>query len=183
MIPIFVAFAVYYSLSVKAGHPQEFLRWSAIAIFTIAAASDAIDGILARKYNQASRLGAFLDPLADKCLLLFGITTLAVFPWGPDDWRLPPWFLILVYTRDIIIVGGLWILHHYKAQVKINPHWSGKICTVTQMIALGWVMLKWVPFSPIYPTILASIFTFWSGVTYFLIGLHLIRQVPCSQQQ
>lgn len=178
LIPVFVALAIYYSLSVKSEAPNETLRWGAVLVFTIAAASDALDGLLARKLNQFSKLGAFLDPLADKCLLLFGITTLAVFPWGADDWRLPPWFLILVYTRDIIIVGGLWILHHYQTNVKIRPHWSGKVCTVTQMIALGWVMLKWVPFSPIYPAILAAIFTLWSGIAYFLVGLKLIRQVP-----
>ena len=46
------------------------------------------------------------------------------------------------------------------------------------MIALGWVMLKWVPFSPLYPAILAAIFTTWSGISYFQLGLRLIRKVP-----
>jgi CDP-diacylglycerol--glycerol-3-phosphate 3-phosphatidyltransferase len=153
-----------------------------VTIFIIASLSDALDGYLARKLQQFSRLGAFLDPLADKCLLLFALTTLAVFPWGPEGWRLPPWFIVLVVTRDIIIVGGLWILHHYETGVKIKPHWSGKVCTVTQMIALGWVMLKWVPFSPLYPAILASIFTIWSGVSYFQLGLTLIRKVPAAHE-
>ncbi|MEM9081856.1 MAG: CDP-diacylglycerol--glycerol-3-phosphate 3-phosphatidyltransferase [Verrucomicrobiota bacterium] len=181
-IPIFVTLAIYYSLSIKNGTPNEILRWSAVIIFTLASVSDALDGYLARKLNQFSKLGAFLDPLADKCLLLFALTTLAVFPWGPDDWRLPPWFIILVVTRDIIIVGGLWILHHYQTGVKIKPHWTGKVCTVTQMIALGWIMLKWVPFSPIYPAILAGIFTAWSGVEYFRLGLRLITNIPAAKE-
>ena len=46
------------------------------------------------------------------------------------------------------------------------------------MIALGWVMLKWVPFSPLYPALLAALFTAWSGVSYFQLGLRLIRKVP-----
>ncbi len=178
LIPVFVTLAIAYSIGVKQSISNEVLRWSAVAIFTIASLSDALDGYLARKLEQFSRLGAFLDPLADKCLLLFALTTLAVFPWGPDGWQLPAWFIILVVIRDIIIVGGLWILHHYQTGVKIQPHWSGKVCTVTQMIALGWVMLKWVPFSPLYPAILASVFTIWSGVAYFMIGLRLIRKVP-----
>lgn len=178
LIPVFVTVAIYYSLGVKSGDPNEALRWTAVSIFIIASLSDALDGYLARKLNQFSKLGSFLDPLADKCLLLFALTTLAVFPWGPDGWQLPPWFIILVVTRDIIIVGGLWILHHYQTGVKIKPHWSGKVCTVTQMIALGWVMLKWVPFSPLYPAILAAIFTTWSGISYFQLGLRLIRKVP-----
>jgi len=178
LIPVFVTLAIYYSLGVKAGEANETLRWLAVIVFTIAAASDALDGYLARKLNQYSKLGAFLDPLADKCLLLFALTTLAVFPWGPDGWQLPPWFIILIVTRDIIIVGGLWILHHFQTGVKIKPHWTGKVCTVTQMIALGWVMLKWVPISPLYPALLASVFTVWSGVAYFRLGLTLIRKVP-----
>ncbi len=178
LIPVFVTTSIYYSYSVQDKQPLEILRWSAVGIFIIASLSDALDGYLARRLNQFSKLGAFLDPLADKCLLLFALTTLAVFPWGLEGWRLPPWFIVLVVTRDIIIVGGLWILHHYQTGVRIKPHWTGKVCTVTQMIALGWVMLKWVPFSPLYPAILASIFTVWSGVSYFQLGLRLIRKVP-----
>ena len=178
LIPVFVTLAIYYSLSVKSGEANESLRWLAVVTFTVAAVSDALDGYLARKLNQYSKLGAFLDPLADKCLLLFALTTLAVFPWGPDGWQLPPWFIILIVTRDIIIVGGLWILHHFQTGVKIQPHWTGKVCTVTQMIALGWVMLKWVPISPIYPALLAAVFTVWSGVAYFQLGLTLLRKVP-----
>ncbi|MDQ8191045.1 CDP-diacylglycerol--glycerol-3-phosphate 3-phosphatidyltransferase [Roseibacillus persicicus] len=181
-IPFFVALAICYSLSVKDGVADETLRWSAVAIFIIASVSDALDGYLARKLKQFSKLGAFLDPLADKCLLLFALTTLAVFPWGPEGWRLPVWFIVLVVVRDIIIVGGLWILHHYQTGVQIKPHWSGKVCTVTQMIALGWVMLKWVPFSPLYPAVLASIFTIWSGVSYFQLGLTLIRKAPSNHE-
>ncbi|MDP0492493.1 MAG: CDP-diacylglycerol--glycerol-3-phosphate 3-phosphatidyltransferase [Verrucomicrobiota bacterium JB023] len=178
LIPVFVTLAIYYSLSWADGQPNEALRWLAVATYVVASLSDALDGYLARKLDQRSKLGAFLDPLADKCLFLFALTTLAVFPWGPEDWRLPPWFIIIIVTRDVIIVGGLWILHHYQTGVKIKPHWSGKVCTVTQMFALGWVMLKWVPFSPLYPAILATVFTVWSGIAYFKHGLELMRDSP-----
>ncbi|MBK1834652.1 CDP-diacylglycerol--glycerol-3-phosphate 3-phosphatidyltransferase [Roseibacillus ishigakijimensis] len=176
LIPVFVTAAILYSQSVTSGTPQENLRWLAVGVFVLASLSDALDGFLARKLNQFSKLGAFLDPLADKCLLLFALTTLAVFPWGPAGWQLPPWFIILVVARDIVIVGGLWILHQQKTAVKIHPHWTGKVCTVTQMFALGWVMLKWVPFSPLYPALLASLFTLWSGVAYFRLGLTLLQE-------
>ncbi len=65
--------------------------------------------------------------------------------------------------RDIIIIVGISILHYVNSCVPIRPHWTGKVCTVTQMILLGWVMLKIIPFSPLYPTIAAAIFTVWSG--------------------
>ena len=79
-------------------------------------------------------------------------------------------------ARDIIIIVGIWILHYFNSHVPIKPHWSGKVCTFTQMLLLGWVMLKVIPFSPIYPTILATIFTIWSGIEYFRQGLHMLNE-------
>ena len=78
MIPFFVLMALYYGRSVSRGQPEEWMRASAIAIFVIAAASDGIDGYIARRYNQMSRLGTVLDPIADKGLLLAGVITLSV---------------------------------------------------------------------------------------------------------
>ncbi|MGJ8676765.1 MAG: CDP-diacylglycerol--glycerol-3-phosphate 3-phosphatidyltransferase [Akkermansiaceae bacterium] len=172
--PIFAVLAVYYGRSVAEGAPNEFLRWLAVGIFTAAAVSDGIDGYIARHYNQRSKFGAFMDPLADKTLLLTAIVFLTFIPWG-NNWHIPLWFTILMITRDIIIIVGICILHYLNKHVPIRPHWTGKICTVTQMILLGWVMLKIIPFSPIYPTIAATIFTIWSGTEYFRQGLHQLK--------
>ncbi|MGZ5504460.1 MAG: CDP-alcohol phosphatidyltransferase family protein, partial [Chthoniobacterales bacterium] len=70
LIPAFVTMAIYYGQSVQAGEPAEWMRFTAIAIFLIAAVSDGLDGYVARRYNQRSRLGVILDPIADKGLLL-----------------------------------------------------------------------------------------------------------------
>src|SRR5438552_15035820 len=77
MIPVFVALAIYYGESVRRGDPQEWQRFAAIIIFLLAAASDGLDGYVARRYNQRSQLGFILDPFADKGLLLIGIITLS----------------------------------------------------------------------------------------------------------
>ena len=174
LAPVFAVLAVYYGETVKAGTPDESLRWWAVGIFIIASLSDAVDGYLARRYDQKSKFGAFIDPFADKTLLLTGIVFLTFVPWG-EGWHIPIWFTALMIVRDIIIIGGIWILHYFNSHVPIRPHWSGKVCTATQMILLGWVMLKIIPLSPIYPTIIAAIFTIWSGIEYFLEGLRQLQ--------
>jgi len=78
MIPAFVLMAIYYGESIKRGQPLEWQRYTAIMIFLVAAASDGLDGYIARRYNQKSALGVILDPIADKGLLLSGIITLSI---------------------------------------------------------------------------------------------------------
>jgi Phosphatidylglycerophosphate synthase len=70
MIPVFVTLAIYYGESIQEGTPQDWMRFTAIAVFLIAAVSDGLDGFVARRYNQRSTLGAILDPIADKGLFL-----------------------------------------------------------------------------------------------------------------
>src|SRR5256886_13487588 len=85
MIPVFVALAIYYGESVRRGAPLEWQRFAAIIVFLLAAASDGLDGYVARRYNQRSRLGVILDPIADKGLLLSGIITLSITNWSQSD--------------------------------------------------------------------------------------------------
>ncbi len=181
LVPVFAYYAIYYGHSNRDGHPDESLRWIALSIFIIASASDALDGWIARRFNQRSKFGAFMDPLADKFLLLTGIMALTVVDWGPPGWRLPAWFSTIVVARDCIIIFGLWYLHSRKFKIHFAPHWSGKFSTVTQMIAIGWVMLKLVPLSPIYPSILAGIFTLWSAIIYIRQGLAIIRDQSAAR--
>ena len=133
LIPVFVMMALYYGRSVAAGAPEEWMRWTAIAVFVLAAASDGIDGYIARRYNQMSQLGVILDPIADKGLLLSGIITLTVSNW---QYEIPLWFPVLVISRDIIVVAGTVALHHFVGGVKVKPSWLGKTATVSQMVAI-----------------------------------------------
>jgi CDP-diacylglycerol--glycerol-3-phosphate 3-phosphatidyltransferase len=174
MVPVFAAFALAYGHSVRDGHPDETLRWWALGVFVTAAASDGIDGWVARHCNQISKLGAFLDPIADKSLLLAGVITLSIVDWGRDGWRLPAWFAVIVVLRDCVIIGGIRILWNHHREVTFAPHWTGKVCTVTQMFALGWVMLKVVPLTPAWPCALAAVFTVWSTIAYIRQGLRIL---------
>src|SRR5205814_9631027 len=125
MIPAFVTMAIYYGESIKRAEPLEWMRFTAIAIFLIAAVSDGLDGYVARHYNQRSSLGVILDPLADKGLRLSGIITLSISNWGdiePDYGRFPAWFPVLVISRDAVILVGALILSLLTGQAHAKPN-------------------------------------------------------------
>ncbi len=175
LVPVYAILALWYGQTVKSGHPDESLRWWALGVFVAAASSDGIDGWVARRFNQMSKFGAFIDPIADKALLLSGVITLSIVDWGKDNWHLPLWFAAIVILRDCIILGGIRILWNHRREVKFAPHWTGKVCTVTQMFAIGWVMLKVVDLSPVYPCIVAAVFTVWSSIAYIHQGWGILR--------
>jgi len=179
MIPAFVTMAIYYGQSIQRHDPLEWQRFTAIAIFLIAAVSDGLDGYIARRYKQRSALGAILDPIADKGLLLSGIITLSISNWSevdPDYGRFPAWFPVLVITRDAVILVGAVILHYFIGnKMRIKPSWSGKVATVCQMCAIAWVMLQ-LHFLPlIFVVFVAGIFTLISGVIYVMEGVRQLQ--------
>ncbi len=175
LVPVYVVLALLYGNSVKHGQPAENLRWWALGVYVAAAASDGIDGWVARRFNQMSKFGAFIDPIADKALLLSGVIVLSIVDWGKNGWSLPLWFAAVVILRDCIIIGGIRILWNHHRDVKFAPHWTGKVCTVTQMFAIGWVMLKVVDLSPVYPCIVAAVFTIWSSIAYIRQGWEILQ--------
>jgi cardiolipin synthase len=178
MIPAFVAMAIYYGESIERGEPLEWQRFAAIVIFLVASISDGLDGYVARHYKQRSRLGVILDPIADKGLLLSGIITLSISNWSkvdPDYGRFPIWFPVLVITRDAVILVGAVVLYLLNGKVDVKPNWTGKVATVLQMIAIGWVMLQF-RFVPLLLVVAcAGVFTFISGVVYVVDGIRQLQ--------
>ncbi|PYJ68630.1 MAG: hypothetical protein DME76_11715 [Verrucomicrobia bacterium] len=174
MIPAFVTMAIYYGQSIQRGAPLEWIRFSAIAIFLIAAISDGLDGYVARHYNQRSTLGVYLDPIADKGLLLSGIITLSISNWSeadPDYGRFPVWFPVLVISRDAILFVGAGILYLLVGKVQVKPNWTGKVATVLQMAAIAWVMLQ----LRLLVVIAAGFFTLISGILYVTNGVRQLQ--------
>ena len=178
MIPAFVTMAIYYGQSIQRGEPVEWQRYAAIVLFLVAAASDGLDGYVARRYNQRSTLGVVLDPIADKGLLLSGIITLSICNWSdtdPNYGRFPAWFPVLVISRDAVILVGSGILQLLNGTVKVRTSWTGKVATVLQMAALAWVMLQ-LRFLPlVYVVAAAGLFTFVSGVIYVMDGVRQLQ--------
>ncbi len=191
LIPVFVLMALYYGRSVAHGEPKEWMRYAAISIFVIAAASDGIDGYIARRYNQMSKLGVVLDPIADKGLLLAGIITLSVSNW---QYEFPLWFPVLVIARDMVIITGVLALHFINGEVRVRPSWMGKTATVAQMVAIGCAMLfstsAWrgrivgmeVAFLDL-PVIVAGFFTLISGLGYVREGIRLLQSKGHGEPQ
>jgi cardiolipin synthase len=99
----------------------------AFAVFVVAGVSDAVDGFLARRFNLRSELGALLDPLADKALLVSIFITLGV--WG----AIPRWIVILVVSRDIMIVSAVIVSWLFEKPVAMKPLMVSKLNTVAQV--------------------------------------------------
>lgn len=107
---------------------------AAFWIFVAAGLSDAVDGFIAKRLNQRSRLGALLDPLADKALLVSMFVTLGVAG------RLPNWLVIMVVFRDVMIIGGFLLITALAQTMKWEPLFVSKLNTALQ-IALIAVLL------------------------------------------
>jgi CDP-diacylglycerol--glycerol-3-phosphate 3-phosphatidyltransferase len=178
LIPLFVLMAIYYGESVQRGAPLEWQRYLAIVIFLVAAASDGVDGYVARRYNQRSALGVILDPIADKGLLLSGIITLSISNWSevdPEYGKFPLWFPVLVITRDVVILVGTAVLHLLIGKVRVKPSWTGKVATVLQMAAIAWVMLQLKTPPLFYIVVVAGLFTLVSGLIYVMEGVRQLQ--------
>jgi len=127
MIPL-VMIAMYLSKGVSG-----LWMWISLGLFVIASVTDFIDGQIARKCNQVSDFGKFLDPLADKLLTIAVMTVFC--EWG----RFPAWALMIVLTREFAVTG-LRLVAVGKGTV-IAAGWSGKVKTASTMIGLCAVLV------------------------------------------
>jgi cardiolipin synthase len=106
----------------------------AFLAFIAAGISDAVDGYLAKRLNQATELGAYLDPVADKALLVSIYVTLGLRE------HLPAWLVILVVSRDVLIVGGMLLAWLIGRPIQIRPLVVSKVNTVGQILLAGTVL-------------------------------------------
>jgi len=172
LIPLFVWLMLDYIRQYNSGEDREWERGIACVIFATAAISDGIDGYIARRYHQKTELGTFLDPLADKALLVSAMVLLSVrYHGGTPFEMLPLWFPVLVISRDLILLAGTVLIHMITGRVTARPRLVGKCATFFQMIALGWVMLRLQPAPHEWPVYTASFFTFVSGIWYIFDGI------------
>ncbi len=102
--------------------------WIAFVLFVAAGVSDAVDGYLAKRFKMTTELGAYLDPLADKALIVSIYLTLGI------NNLIPRWLVILVVSRDILIVGGIMLSWVMGSPLKIKPLLVSKLNTVAQIV-------------------------------------------------
>lgn len=155
MIPL-VMIAMYLSKGVSG-----LWMWISLGLFVIASVTDFIDGQIARKCNQVSDFGKFLDPLADKLLTIAVMTMFC--EWG----RFPAWALMLVLTREFAVTG-LRLVAAPKGRV-IAAAWSGKVKTASTMIGLIlWMLLPENTMVGLVVSAVIVVTTVYSGIEYFI---------------
>ena len=137
---------------------------SALVVFVLCVASDGLDGLTARMFNQKSKLGTYLDPLADKILLVAAFITLSVTGY------LPSWLTVLVIARDVMIMLGIFFLFFNHLDFKLKPSIISKLTTCLQFIAVLSVLSKdYLSFPSLFYLIvyyLTALFTISSGLHY-----------------
>jgi cardiolipin synthase len=146
------------------------MSW-ALSVFAVASITDGLDGYIARVYDLKTRLGSFLDPLADKLLLLTSYILLGILG------HLPIWLTYVVVARDMVILSGIIYLYLTNKQLEFSPTILGKITTFVQLFTILLLL-----FSDLYPGILyvlpslylINLFvTLVSGIHYFFVGFRM----------
>ena len=146
----------------------------ALMVFALAGISDGLDGLIARWLNQRTILGAYLDPVADKVLLMSAFVCLAILRIIPD------WLTVIVLTRDILILIGIAIFTLTEKKYRIRPSFVSK-CTTAAQILMVTVSLM-VPLLPGLRTgqqlmlWTTALLTTASGLHYVYIGMNILQQ-------
>jgi cardiolipin synthase len=160
LIPVFVTLLVYRKLGL------------ALVVFGAAALTDLLDGWVARSRGLSSRLGAFLDPLADKLLLIASFVTLTYLK------VLPFWITAVVFSRDLMLIVGALLIHMVGGRIYPRPTWAGKAATFFQILTVLAAMLSRyyrVPMGTSVILWLAAGFTIVSGLHYIWQGVHVLN--------
>ncbi|HIJ76449.1 MAG TPA: CDP-alcohol phosphatidyltransferase family protein [Deltaproteobacteria bacterium] len=147
---------------------------AAFIVFFIAGLTDALDGLLARVLDQKSRLGSYIDPVADKLLLVTAFFLL----WKIGE--IPFWLLLIIAGRDLVILCGFFVLYFSQVQFEVKPLVSSKLTTLFQLgtvfTLLGRSFLElsgWI-YSVLFVT--TAGFSILSGGQYLLKGLSLLKR-------
>jgi len=143
----------------------------ALLLFVMAALTDTLDGFIARLTNQKTVLGTFLDPLADKFLLVTSFILFSINGW------LPKWLTITVISRDIIVVTGWMLIYFITHTSTVRPTVTGKAAIAMQLILLCYVLLdiNMVSFPDLHDALIWStaVITIVSGLHYIYRGFKL----------
>lgn len=161
LVPVFVGFLLY-----------EYYDYALVTLL-VAAVTDGLDGAIARITDQRTRLGEYLDPLADKLLLMSAIVTLSVLHF------IPVWAVILVVSRDAILLTGTVLANLTEIDIDITPTWLGKGTTFAQICYVIMVILfatGRVSSESIIPFLsVMVILTTGSGVHYLFRGIQRLN--------
>ncbi len=120
-------------LKINESNHERIMRYTALCIFSFMCASDVLDGYMARVKKQITKLGSFLDPMADKLLIMCACILLASPQTAVDGFRLPKGVVVLVIGKDMLLLLGFVISYLITSQVRIVPVFIGKLGTFLQL--------------------------------------------------
>jgi cardiolipin synthase len=162
LVPLFLIAVIYGELAL------------ALGVFLVAAFTDLLDGFFARRLGQETRLGLYLDPAADKLLIITCYLALSFFGF------LPPWLAVVVFFKDLFMVIGVALLGVLGAQLTVFPTLWGKQTTFLQLLTLGTVLghqvfgAGGVLLDPLFA--LTGILTAFSGGHYIVKRMRLLPE-------
>jgi cardiolipin synthase len=168
LIPVFVSLLVYRKPGL------------ALIVFVTAALTDLLDGYVARRQGLQSRLGAFLDPMADKLLLVSSFVTLT---WLK---ALPFWIAAVVISRDLILMFGALVIHMAGGRIYPRPSRVGKIATFFQVLTvLTGLASRFVYVGGTLRAVmwLAAAFTIVSGLQYIVQGMRFLNAAHAAERE
>jgi len=161
LIPVFVILII-----------NKFFEW-ALVTFAVAGITDGIDGMVARITHKRTELGAYLDPIADKLLLMAAFVTLAIIE------IIPSWLTVIVITRDVIILVGFLVLLLTNYRPKIRPSLISKVNTDFQITTI--ILVLMARYNPIFQQLSTiaiygtTLFTIVSGSHYIYVGTRILN--------
>jgi len=168
LVPVFVTLLVYRKPGLAA------------LVFAMAAITDGLDGWVARRQGMQSRLGAFLDPLADKILLTASFVTLT---WLKV---LPFWITAVVLSRDAFLALGTLLIHMVGARIYPRPTWAGKATTFFQIVTVFVGVFGHYGGMRRFPVVLlwiAATFTLVSGLQYLVQGMRFLSDAQAAERE
>ena len=152
---------------------------AALVVFVVAGVTDGLDGLIARLYKQKSRLGAFLDPMADKLLL---VTTYVILAFRH---LVPNWLTVIVLSRDVFIVMGVFVLFMQDLPLEIRPSLPSKLTTCSQIVtAIVAMATALAAPHPLFKKVLFQItatLTIISGGQYMVRGVRILHKEGNNQ--
>ena len=121
-------------------HAWGWARHAALGIFILMAISDFVDGMLARRTGALSRLGAILDPLADKALVISAVVLLSMPSVGAGGFGLPRWVAVAVVGKDLWVIAGTLVVYLVTDRLRVQPTFAGKLSTVGQLVVVAFAL-------------------------------------------
>ena len=141
LIVPFVSFMLKTNDSTLSETTRHMMRYVSMGLFLLMAASDGIDGYLARRKNQITRLGAFLDPIADKLLITCACLLLASQAGHVGQFMLPPTVVVFIIGKDLFLLIGFVIVYLITSKIHIAPVFVGKLATTLQLSMVAGILI------------------------------------------